>query len=129
VLNLIEKQRNGEVVEPFHIKYIVDYIILLDTLDEQSSKSKLYLYRFRFEQPFIAATRIYYERMSRQFLAEHSVSEYMKKVEAWLEGERALVKSELHPNTTRPLCETCLIVAVYSSSLRDEFEVLLNNER
>jgi hypothetical protein len=50
-------------------------------LDEADSRrSTLDVYRKYFEVPFIIATKKYYQEESRQFLAENSVVEYMKKV-------------------------------------------------
>jgi len=131
VLNLVEKQRNGETIEQSQIKNIVDSFVSLGLDENDSTKSTLEVYRYYFERPFIAATRAYYENESRQFVAENSVVEYMKKAEARLEEEKARVGLYLHPDITKRLTETCLdvLVAAHSGLLRDEFQVLLDNER
>ncbi|KAL2000067.1 hypothetical protein VTN02DRAFT_3614 [Thermoascus thermophilus] len=131
VLNLIEKQRNGETIEQSQIKNIVDSFVSLGLDENDSTKSTLEVYRYYFERPFIAATRAYYENESRQFVAENSVVEYMKKAEARLEEEKARVGLYLHPDIMKRLTETCLdvLVAAHSGLLRDEFQVLLDNER
>lgn len=50
-------------------------------LDENdSSKSTLDVYRDFFEKPFLEATMNYYRMESKQFVADNSVVEYMKKV-------------------------------------------------
>lgn len=131
VLNLVEKQRNGETIEQSQIKNIVDSFVSLGLDENDCTKSTLEIYRFYFEKPFIRSTRIYYENESRQFVAENSVVEYMKKAEARLEEEKARVGLYLHPDITKGLTETCLdvLVTAHSSLLRDEFQLLLDNER
>lgn len=131
VLNLVEKQRNGETIEQSQIKSIVDSFVSLGLDETDSSKSTLDIYRFYFEKPFIAATRVYYRDESRQFVAENSVVEYMKKAEARLDEETARIGLYLHTDITKNLTETCLdvLVTAHSELLRDEFQVLLDNER
>ncbi|KAJ5793841.1 hypothetical protein N7457_000440, partial [Penicillium paradoxum] len=131
VLNLIEKQRNGETIEQSQIKSIVDSFVSLGLDENDSSKSTLDVYRQYFQQPFIRATKTYYENESRQFVAENSVVEYMKKAEARLEEEKGRVGLYLHPDVTKTLTDTCLsvLVTAHSTLLRDEFQVLLDNER
>lgn len=131
VLNLIEKQRNGETIEQSQIKSIVDSFVSLGLDENDSKKSTLDVYRQYFQKPFIDATRKYYENESRQFVAENSVVEYMKKAETRLEEEKARVGLYLHPDVTKSLTDTCLDVLVtnHSALLRDEFQILLDNER
>lgn len=131
VLNLIEKQRNGETIEQSQIKNIVDSFVSLGLDENDCTKSTLEIYRYYFEKPFISATRTYYENESRQFVAENSVVEYMKKAESRLEEEKARVGLYLHSDITKRLTETCLdvLVTAHSVLLRDEFQLLLDNER
>ncbi|KAJ5915726.1 cullin-1 [Penicillium verhagenii] len=131
VLNLIEKQRNGETIEQSQIKSIVDSFVSLGLDENDSKKSTLEVYRHYFQRPFIDATKKYYENESRQFVAENSVVEYMKKAEARLEEEKARVGLYLHSDVTKSLTETCLdvLVTAHSNLLRDEFQILLDNER
>ncbi|KAE8147835.1 Cullin [Aspergillus avenaceus] len=131
VLNLVEKQRNGETIEQSQIKSIVDSFVSLGLDESDSTKSTLEVYRYYFEKPFIAATRAYYENESRRFVSENSVVEYMKKAEARLGEEKARVGLYLHPDISKHLTDTCLDVLVtnHSEVLREEFQVLLDNER
>lgn len=131
VLSLIEKQRNGETIEQSQIKSIVDSFVSLGLDENDSSKSTLEVYRLYFQTPFISATSVYYENESRQFVAENSVVEYMKKAEARLDEEKSRVGLYLHPDVTKSLTDTCLdvLVTAHSTLLRDEFQVLLDNER
>lgn len=131
VLKLVEKQRNGETIEQSQIKSIVDSFVSLGLDETDPTKSTLEIYRFYFQKPFLAATRVYYEDESRQFVAENSVVEYMKKAEVRLDEEKARVGLYLHNDIAKELTETCLdvLVTAHSELLRDEFQPLLDNER
>ncbi|KAL4873749.1 hypothetical protein BDV12DRAFT_52519 [Aspergillus spectabilis] len=131
VLNLVEKQRNGETIEQSQIKSIVSSFVSLGLDETDPTKSTLDIYRLYFEKPFLAATRTYYEDESRQFVAENSVVEYMKKAEIRLDEEKARVGLYLHPDISKSLTDTCLdvLVTAHSELLRDEFQPLLDNER
>lgn len=131
VLRLVEKQRNGETIDQMQIKAIVDSFVSLGLDELDSTKSTLDVYRLHFERPFIAATKEYYTNESRRFVAENSVVEYMKKAEARLEEERERVGLYLHPDIMKKLMETCneALISAHSTLLRDEFQVLLDNER
>lgn len=131
VLTMVEKQRNGETIEQAQIKSVVDSFVSLGLDESDSTKPTLDVYRYHFEKPFLEATTTYYENESAQFVAENSIVEYMKKAEIRLEEEKARVGLYLHPDIMTPLMKACLGVLVtgHSSLLRDEFQVLLDNDR
>ncbi|WDK11749.1 Cullin family protein [Colletotrichum graminicola] len=131
VLKLVEKQRNGETIEYGQIKQVVDSFVSLGLDDADPTKSTLDVYRFHFERPFLAATKEYYQNESKQFVAENSVVEYMKKAETRLEEEEERVRMYLHADIINPLRKTCnqALIADHSTLLRDEFQVLLDNDR
>ena len=131
VLKLVEKQRNGETIDQMQIKAIVDSFVSLGLDESDSLKSTLEVYRFYFEKPFIAATRTYYQNESKRFVAENSVVEYMKKAESRLDEEKERVNLYLHSDIMKRLMETCheVLITGHSVLLREEFQVLLDNER
>ena len=131
VLKMVEKQRNGETIEQAQIKNVVDSFVSLGLDEADSTKSTLDVYRYHFERPFLEATTKYYENESKQFVAENSIVEYMKKAEHRLEEEKGRVGLYLHPDIMNPLMKACLAVLVtgHSLLLRDEFQVLLDNDR
>lgn len=131
VLKMVEKQRNGETIEQSQIKAIVNSFVSLGLDETDSTKSTLDVYRYHFEKPFLAATKAYYEKESAQFVAENSVVEYMKKAEVRLEEEKERVGLYLHTDIMNPLMKNCLevLVTAHSPLLRDEFQVLLDNDR
>ncbi|OLN95668.1 Cullin-1 [Colletotrichum chlorophyti] len=131
VLKLVEKQRNGETIEYGQIKQVVDSFVSLGLDDSDPTKSTLDVYRFHFERPFLDATRDYYMNESKQFVADNSVVEYMKKADARLEEEEERVRMYLHADIINPLRKTCnqALIADHAALLRDEFQVLLDNDR
>jgi cullin 1 len=131
VLKLVEKQRNGETIEHSQIKQVVDSFVSLGLDEGDASKTTLEVYRFHFERPFLEATKVFYQNESKQFVAENSVVEYMKKAEARLNEEEERVKLYLHPDIGIPLKKACnqVLIADHSTILRDEFQVLLDNDR
>ncbi|KAI1767320.1 Cullin-domain-containing protein [Hypoxylon sp. FL1150] len=131
VLMLVEKQRNGETIEHRQIKQVVDSFVSLGLDEHDATKSTLDTYRFHFEKPFLDATEQFYRAESKQFVAENSVVEYMKKAETRLAEEEERVRMYLHNDIAVPLKKTCnkALIADHSVMLRDEFQVLLDQNR
>lgn len=131
VLKLVEKQRNGETIEHGQIKQVVDSFVSLGLDEHDATKTTLDIYRFHFEKPFLAATEEFYATESKQFVAENSVVEYMKKAETRLNEEEERVRMYLHNDIAIPLKKTCnkALIADHLALLRDEFQVLLDNDR
>jgi len=131
VLKMVEKQRNGETIEHGQIKSIVDSFVSLGLDESDPTKSTLDVYRFHFEKPFLDATKHFYQAESKQFVAENSIVEYMKKAEIRLDEEEERVKMYLHPDIIVPLRKCCnnALIHDHSAILRDEFQILLDNDR
>ncbi|CAI6234316.1 unnamed protein product [Periconia digitata] len=131
VLKLVEKQRNGETIEQSYIKSVVDSFVSLGMDDQDSSRTTLEVYKEHFEKPFLLATAEYYDNESKQFLAENSVVEYMKKAEARLDEEKDRVPLYLLNEIMTPLMRTCekALITNHSEALRDEFQNLLNQDK
>ncbi|KAL3955491.1 hypothetical protein ACCO45_011054 [Purpureocillium lilacinum] len=131
VLKLVEKQRNGETIEHSQIKQVVDSFVSLGLDEADPSKSTLDVYRYHFERPFLAATKEFYQAESKQFVAENSVVEYMKKAETRLAEEEERVSMYLHQDIAVPLKKCCnmALIADHSTLLREEFQVLLDTDR
>lgn len=131
VLKMVEKQRNGETIEHNQIKSIVDSFVSLGLDEADSTKGTLDVYRYNFERPFLEATKEFYQKESKQFVAENSIVEYMKKAEARLAEEEERVRMYLHPDIVTSLRKTCntALIADHSGVLRDEFQTLLDDDR
>ncbi|ROT38674.1 cullin-1 [Sodiomyces alkalinus F11] len=131
VLMLVEKQRNGETIDHSQIKQVVESYVSLGLDESDPTRSTLDIYRYHFENPFLAATAKYYENESKQFFTENSVVEYMKKAETRLDEEKDRVDMFLHPDILHALQKTCekVLISDHATLLRDEFQVLLENDR
>lgn len=131
VLKLVERQRLGETIEYTQIKQVVDSFVSLGMDEGDNTKTTLEVYRYHFERPFLEATKVFYQNESKQFVAENSVVEYMKKAEARLAEEEERVRMYLHPDIALHLKRTCnqALIAEHSTLLRDEFQALLDNNR
>jgi cullin 1 len=131
VLKLVEKQRNGETIEQSQIKAVVDSFVSLGLDESDSSKSTLDVYKEFFEKPFLTATAEYYGNESKQFLAENSVVEYMKKAETRLEEEKERVPLYLLSEIMNPLMRTCeeSLITSHRVALREEFQILLDHDK
>jgi cullin 1 len=131
VLKLVEKQRNGETIEQSQIKAVVDSFVSLGLDESDSTKSTLDTYKEYFEKPFLKATAEYYDNESKQFLAENSVVEYMKKAETRLQEEKERVPLYLLGEIMSPLMRTCeeSLISNHSGALREEFQILLDYDK
>ncbi|ESA43090.1 hypothetical protein GE21DRAFT_6732 [Neurospora crassa] len=131
VLKLVERQRLGETIEYTQIKQVVDSFVSLGMDEGDNTKTTLEVYRYHFERPFLEATKVFYQNESKQFVAENSVVEYMKKAEARLAEEEERVRMYLHPDIALHLKRTCnqALIAEHSTLLREEFQALLDNNR
>ncbi|KAF2768296.1 Cullin-domain-containing protein [Teratosphaeria nubilosa] len=131
VLRLVEKQRNGETIEQSKVKEVVDSFVALGIDEADSTKTNLDVYRQYFETPFIKATEEYYKAQSKAFLADNSVVDYMKKAERRLDEEKERVPLYLLSEIMQPLMKACenVLIAEHAPLLRDEFQVLLDNDR
>ncbi|CCG83357.1 Cullin [Taphrina deformans PYCC 5710] len=131
VLEIIERQRNGEVIETTLIKNIVDSYVSLGLDEEDPTKPTIDVYRDYFGKPFLEATEKYYKAESEKFVLENSVSDYMKKAETRLHEEEGRVELYLHQSSTAPLMLTCdnSLIKAHSEMLQDEFLSLLEQDR
>lgn len=131
VLKLVERQRGGETIEHGQIKQVVDSFVALGLDPTDPTKTTLDCYRFHFEKPFLEATKVFYQAESKQFLAENSVVEYMKKAVTRLDEEEERVRLYLHPDVAMPLKNACneVLIKEHQNLLRDEFQVLLETDR
>lgn len=131
VLRLVEKQRNGETIEQSKIKDVVQSFVSLGIDEADSTKTTIDVYKQYFEAPYLVATAAYYDKESQQFLAENSVVDYMKKAERRLDEEKERVPLFLLNEIMVPLMKCCenSLIAKHASTLRDEFQVLLDNDR
>ncbi|GHJ86386.1 hypothetical protein NliqN6_2788 [Naganishia liquefaciens] len=132
VLQQIENHRNGEEVDTTLLKGVIDSIVTLGIHDDNGQqKASLDLYRDKFQVHFLAETEEYYKKESQAFLADNSISDYLKKVETRLEEESRRVDLYLHSSTNKGLmgrCDHALIID-HMPLLQEEFQKMLDADR
>ncbi|CAG8486416.1 2355_t:CDS:2 [Paraglomus occultum] len=123
VLKLIEKERNGEMVDVRLIKSVIGSYVSLGP-----DSDSLEVYKSHFELPFIEASQVYYKAEAGKLLEKHSITDYMKRVETILSEERDRVVSYLNPNTEKPLLNACedILIKEHMNSMWTEFQNLLD---
>ncbi|XP_063694698.1 cullin-1-like [Bolinopsis microptera] len=130
VLKLIEKERNGEVVNNGLIKTAVESFVQLG-LKGNAPEARLLVYSQNFEHHFLAETTSYYTSESMQFLEQNPVPEYLKKAQKRLKDEQERCDKYLNESTRSELEKRCLQVLVeqHLDIFYSEFQNLLDNDK
>jgi cullin 1 len=128
VLRLITLQRNGEVIDQGLVKKVVDSFVSLGLDNTDLNKECLDIYKEHLEAPFIAATDQYYKKESEAFLAQNSVSDYLKKAEERLREEEDRVERYLNTKTRKELISKCehVLIREHAERMWDSFQTLLD---
>jgi len=94
-------------------------------------KANLAIYKFQFQDPFIANTAEYYRFESVNFLASQSVVDYMIRAETRLNEESNRVDLFLHSTTKKPLLQKCeeVLIKAHKEALEAEFQGLIDADR
>jgi len=130
VLKLIEKERNGELVNCRLIRTAVDSYVQLG-LSSSPPESRLTVYKPNFEEHFLKETKGFYTNESVIFLQQNPVPEYLKRAEVRLTEERARCQKYLHNSTASDLDKLCVTVLVteHLETFYHEFQNLLDNDK
>ncbi|KAG8904450.1 hypothetical protein FRB99_001710 [Tulasnella sp. 403] len=131
VLRLIENQRNGETIDVGLVKKVVDSFVSLGLDDSDSNKASFDVYREHFETPFITGTEKYYKQESESFLAENSISEYLKKAEERLKEEEDRVERYMNNITRKTIIGKCeaVLIREHAEAMWDDFQNLLDFDK
>ncbi|KAF8527458.1 Cullin-domain-containing protein [Hysterangium stoloniferum] len=131
ILKLIERQRNGENIDQGLVKKVVDSFVSLGLDEADSNKASLEVYREHLEVPFIAATEKHYKQESDAYLAENSVSDYLKRAEERLREEEDRVERFLNTNTRKLLVSRCehVLIREHAEVMWEEFQKLLDYDK
>ncbi|KAF9242574.1 Cullin [Melanogaster broomeanus] len=131
ILRLIERQRNGEAIDQGLVKKVVDSFVSLGLDEADINKASLDVYKEHLETPFLEATEKYYQQESEAFLAESSVSDYLKKAEERLREEEDRVDRYLNAETRKQLVSKCehVLIRQHSELMWDSFQSLLDFDK
>ncbi|KAG9312849.1 Cullin repeat-like-containing domain protein [Chiua virens] len=116
ILQLVKHQWNGESIDQGLVKKVVNSFVSLGLDESDINKASLDVYKEHLATPFLEATEKYYQQESEVFLAESSVSDYLKKVEEQLR-EEGHVDHYLSTETRKQLVSKCKH-GPYSTTLR-----------
>ena len=131
LLELIEKERNGEQIDTSLVKSVINCYVSLGLTKEKPQETSLVIYKNGFEEELLHQTEVYYTQESSQFIITNTVVDYTKKVEARLAEENRRVDQYLHHDTRPELisrCETVLIKR-HQEALWQEIPQLLQDEK
>ncbi len=128
ILWLIMRERNGEMIDQRLVKKVVDSLVSLGIDPKDPDVECLDVYEEHFETPFIIGAERYYKRESKMFLAEKSVSDYLKKAEDRLREEENRVDRCLHTRTRNELNTKCehVLIREHAELLWENFHSLLD---
>jgi cullin 1 len=131
IFQLIERERNGETIDQSLVKRVVDSFVSLGLDDEDINKASLDVYKEHLETPFLDATEGYYVRESNAFLAENSLSDYLKKVEERLTEEEDRIDRYLNTETRKQLISKCeqVLIRQHSDLMWESLQSLLDFDK
>ncbi|KAI9299021.1 Cullin family protein [Neoconidiobolus thromboides FSU 785] len=128
---IVCNQRDGNKSDLQLIKLLSDSLVAIGFDHHDPSRITLEYYRTKFEYDYCEVIGSYYAKECEDFLATHSIVEYMQKAETRLKEEEDRVQLCLHPSSlaqVKKVCEDTLI-AKYSVQFTEEFQALLDNDR
>lgn len=113
------------------MKKVVDSFVSLGLDETDTNKACLDIYKEHFELPFIEATEKYYKQESESFLANNSISDYLKKAEERLREEEDRVERYLNTQTRKPLISKCehVLIREHSTLMWESFQSLLDFDK
>ncbi len=131
LFDLLERERNGEEIDGALVHGVVEGFVRLGLNRERPSETSLEVYQQDFEAPFLEATRTYYAQESGLFIAENSVSDYVRKVHTRLAQEKARAAAYLHPSTEPLLTAMCerVLIERQLETIQAEFVNFLRNDK
>lgn len=127
ILELIERQRNNEIVDTNVLSVAVKSMVYLGIDTNDLKKPNMMVYAKCFESEFIDKTAEYYRRESDTFLSLHSVVDYMIKCENRLAEEISRSNNYLEERSKRYLLDTMhnVLIKDHAQEMYDKFLKLL----
>ncbi|GEQ72304.1 hypothetical protein JCM33374_g5991 [Metschnikowia sp. JCM 33374] len=127
IFELIERQRNNEIVDTNIISVAVKSMVFLGIDVNDLKKPAMVVYATCFETFFIEKTIEYYRKESENFLSQNSVVDYMIKCENRLAEEISRSNNYLEERSKRVLLETMhsVLIKNHAQEMYDQFIKLL----
>lgn len=103
VLDLINLDRDGDVIDRSLVHAIVSMLETLYETNEEKDNQRLYLTVF--EPAFLEATRRYYQKESQTLLRESDASNWLRHTKRRLEQEQDRCETTVSPSSAEPLAK------------------------
>lgn len=131
LFEILERERNGEEIDRTVTRGIIEGFVKLGLNRERPEETSLDVYQESFEAPFLEMTRSFYTKESALFIAENSVSDYLKKVAARLQQEKQRTAAYLHPSTESLLTLVCekVLIERHLEAIQGEFVSFLRQDK
>jgi cullin 1 len=131
MLQMIEKQRNGEMIDHNLIKITLDSYVTLGFEVSTKVDATLNIYKDHFQNDFLEQTKQYYSHHAKAYLSDHTIPEYVDHALKCIKEENDRLTSYLHISSTTPLIDVCHkeLIKNYAPIIQEEFQTLLDNER
>lgn len=128
VLNLLEQERDGEIITPSTITNIVQSFVKIGQIKPNKT---LEIYRTDFEPGYCRGVQQYYARESALFIADHGIAEYMKRAEKRIDEEEMRAKKYLDSSSFDKVKVEIdnALVASHKALMQVECEGMLKSER
>ena len=131
MLHLIEQRRNGDTIDQGLVKKVVDSFVSLGLDESDIKKASLVMHKERFEISFLDSTGKYYKLESESFLAQSSISHYLRKARDWLCEEEDLMERYLNAETRKASISKCeyILIREHSQLMWECFQNLLDCDK
>lgn len=115
VINLIDKEREGEQIDRALLKNVIDIFV-------EIGMGQMELYEGDFEEQMLLDSGAYYSRKASNWIVDDSCPDYMLKAEECLKRERDRVSHYLHISSEQKLVEKVQheLLVVYSPQLLEK---------
>uniref|UniRef100_A0A914W0B5 Cullin family profile domain-containing protein n=1 Tax=Plectus sambesii TaxID=2011161 RepID=A0A914W0B5_9BILA len=135
VLKLIERKREGKAIDKNLISVAIQCYVLdvneiegvsVSQAERDAKETALCMYHENFERFLLEDTESFYTKKATDFIANNSVTEYMHKVDNWLNEEEHL-RNYLHSSTMETLVKSCkkVLITKQLNLFLNEFRYLL----
>jgi cullin 1 len=131
LLEQIERDRNGEQINAQLVTGVIECYVRLGLNRERPKEVTLDVYKEDFEVACLEATQAYYTQESGLFIAENSISDYLKKVLARLAQEVRRGAVFLHPSSEPLLTQVCekVMIERHVAVIQNEAAAFFNTDK
>ncbi|CCD22381.1 cullin CDC53 NDAI_0A02230 [Naumovozyma dairenensis CBS 421] len=129
VLEQITAERDGNIIQRGNVITAIKSLVALGIDPQDLKKLNLNVYIQVFEKPFLKKTEEYYTSYSQNYLASHSVTEYIFEAHELINREEKGMAMYWDDHTKKPLSETLnnVLIKNHIEQLEKNFTTLLDS--